>query len=122
MRRAATFLRKGGLDVVFKREGRACTRFIHITSAADNTPARPSASSASSALKPKSNPANDLAAKPMQTAGGDADGRAKGNDRTVYATVCANPLKSKDADGADDADAKIGSFSGDGSTEWSDEI
>jgi len=125
LRRAATFLRKGGIDILFKREGRACTRFIHITStktsSANNGPAQPSAPSASSAQMPKQNLANDLASKPMQTVGGDADGRGKDNNPTV----CAKPLKSKDADGAANPDAKISPLTGDeadGAPDWSEEL
>ncbi len=125
LRRAATFLRKGGIDILFKREGRACTRFIHITStktsSANNGPAQPSAPSASSAQMPKPYLADDLASKPMQTVGGDADGRGKDNNPTV----CAKPLKSKDADGAANADAKIPPLTGDeadGAPDWSEEL
>ena len=67
LRRAATFLRKIGIEVVFKKEGRARTRIIDITAtppsaAPENAGAQPSAPSASSAPMPKSNPANGFAA------------------------------------------------------------
>jgi hypothetical protein len=49
LRRAATFLRKVGIEIVFQREGRARTRTIRIATAPDNAAARPSARSALSA-------------------------------------------------------------------------
>ena len=66
LRRAATFLRKIGIEITFDREGRARTRIIHIMTV-DFTPepaaARPSTTSASSAAPPKSNPANGFATR-----------------------------------------------------------
>jgi hypothetical protein len=64
LRRAATVLRKIGIDVSFLREGRARTRTILIatTTTPENTGARPSASSAPSLSSPVSNPANSFAA------------------------------------------------------------
>ena len=56
LRRAATFLRKVGIDIGFEREGRARTRMIRITTAApENRGVQPSASSAPPAdpAKPK---------------------------------------------------------------------
>jgi hypothetical protein len=66
LRRAATFLRKIGIEISFGREGRARTRTILMTtnpshSAPENTGARPSAPSPASASVPKSNPANGFA-------------------------------------------------------------
>ena len=50
LRRAATFLRKIGIEIAFKKEGRARTRIVHITaSAPENADAQPSAPSAQSA-------------------------------------------------------------------------
>jgi len=47
LRRAATFLRKIGIEVAFKKEGKARTRIVHITaSAPENAGAQPSAPSA----------------------------------------------------------------------------
>ena len=65
LRRAATFLRKIGIEIGFEREGRARTRTIRITttqtSPRQNMPGRePSAPSASSAPMPKPNPAQRL--------------------------------------------------------------
>lgn len=68
VRRAATFLRKLGIDISFDREGKARTRVIRITKTAlDSEGIQPSASSASSAS----------GSSPMQsrrTIGGVADG------------------------------------------------
>ncbi|MBM3492504.1 MAG: hypothetical protein FJX68_19105 [Alphaproteobacteria bacterium] len=79
LRRAATFLRKIGIEIGFEREGRARRRTIRITAAsADPAPerggARPSAPSASSAPRPKSSPINGFATADPRTVAGDADG------------------------------------------------
>lgn len=49
VRRAATFLRKVGIDITFEREGRARTRTIRITRKPERAPAEPSTPSALSA-------------------------------------------------------------------------
>ena len=79
LRRAATFLRKIGIEISFDREGRARTRTIRITTTAESavpgnggTPS--SAPSASSASVPKANPANGIAAPDLRTLANDADG------------------------------------------------
>ena len=110
LRRAATFLRKIGIEIGFEREGRARTRTIHITTtpshaAPENAGARPSASSASSASAPKSNPANGFAAPPLRTVANDADGQRTSGAGTP--TVRANPLKSNAGTAADGADANL---------------
>ena len=106
LRRAATFLRKIGIEIGFEREGRARTRTINITtiqtfSAPEKPGAEPSAPSASSAPTPKSNPANGFAAQPLRTVARDADGSGNGNATTVR----TNPLKNNAGTAADDADA-----------------
>ena len=106
LRRAATFLRKIGIEIGFGREGRARTRTINITtiqpSAAPEKPgAQPSAPSASSAPTPKSNPANGFAAQSVRTVARDADGSGNGNAPTVR----ANSLKNNAGTAADGADA-----------------
>jgi hypothetical protein len=80
LRRAATSLRKIGIEISFGREGRMRTRTIliattpnHITP--ENTGARPSASSVPSASAPKSNVFNGFAASPLRAVANDADGR-----------------------------------------------
>ena len=106
LRRAATFLRKIGIEIGFGREGRARTRTINITtiqpSAAPEKPgAQPSAPSAPSAPTPKSNPANGFAAQSVRTVARDADGSGNGNAPTVR----ANSLKNNAGTAADGADA-----------------
>ena len=106
LRRAATFLRKIGIEIGFGREGRARTRTINITTiqaspAPEKPGAEPSAPSASSAPMPKSNQTNGFAAQSLRTVARDADGSS--NDRAP--TVRANPLKSNAETAADGADA-----------------
>jgi hypothetical protein len=120
LRRAATFLRKIGVEIGFEREGRARTRIIRITAAsADPMPerdgVRPSAPSASSAPTPKSSSANGFLAPDLRTVANDADGR--GNEPVE--TVRANPLKRNGGDGADDADASGPPQSVPGKKGWS---
>jgi hypothetical protein len=110
LRRAATFLRKIGIEISFEREGRARTRTIHIELtpnqlAPEEAGARPSASSAPSAPVPKSNPANGFAAPPPRTVANDADGPADGSSGVNSPTVRANPLKTNGVTAADGADA-----------------
>ena len=116
LRRAATFLRKISIEVVFKKEGRARTRIIHITATPlsavqENIGAPPSASFAS---KAKSSPANGFASPPMRTVANDADGREDGNGRGDRTTVRANPLKTEDEFAADGMDANISHVSAPG--------
>lgn len=104
LRRAATFLRKIGIEIGFEREGRARTRIIRITNGPSSAPetggARPSASSTPSADQTKLVPANGFASQGLRTVGDDADGSRFGNGPIVR----SNPFKSDgdtDADGAD---------------------
>ena len=53
LRRAATFLRKTGIEISLDREGHARTRVIRITKAPEVLPALPSAPTASSSPPPK---------------------------------------------------------------------
>lgn len=120
LRRAATFLRKIGIEIGFEREGRARTRVIRITAAsADLVPERggvqPSAPSASSAPRPKSSSVNGFAAPDLPTVANDADGPPNGTVEIVR----ADTLKSKDGTAADGADAKDKRQSASGKTGWS---
>ena len=100
LRRAATFLRKVGIEVAFTKEGKARTRIVHISaSAPENAGAQPSAPSVPSASSQKFAHVIDFAAKPLRTV---AD-NAKGSDA---ATVRVNQLEINSADAADGADAK----------------
>jgi len=112
LRRAATFLRKVGIEMAFEREGRARTRTIKITTtpitaAPEMAVAQPSASSASSAPASKPNPSNGLPPAPSRTVGDDTDGRRLLGRSTVH----ANPLKPNDYPLADGADANFPSIS-----------
>lgn len=77
LRRAATFLRKIGIDITFEIVGRARTRTINITttiSAPDNEGVGPSAPSAPSAHTQKSYPINGLETPRLRTVDSHADG------------------------------------------------
>ena len=117
LRRAATFLRKAGVEIEFRKEGRARTRTIYITSTAshpspEDAGPQPSAPSASSAPMPKSNAANGFAAQSVQTVAGAADGSGNG----IAPTVRAEPLKNNARTAADDTDANNTPHSGANST------
>jgi hypothetical protein len=105
LRRAATFLRKIGIEIGFDREGRARTRVIRITTATplgpDREGAGSSASSASSVPIPKSNTANEFVPPDLRTVANAADGRGNGGAQTVR----SNPLTHNGKEGADGADA-----------------
>jgi hypothetical protein len=106
LRRAATFLRKIGIDIGFDREGRARTRTIRTTTtpnhaAPEYAGAQSSAPSAPSATRPKPHPANGFAKTSLRTVANDADG----SGGLPVQTVRANPLKSNAGNDADGADA-----------------
>jgi hypothetical protein len=105
LRRAATFLRKIGIEIGFGREGRARTRVIRLSTAEPLSPetggTRPSASSASPAHAPRINPANGFGSGNVRTVGDQADG-----SRADQAPIVRhNPLKSNAVTNADGADA-----------------
>ena len=102
VRRAATFLRKVGIDITFEREGRARTRTIRITRKPESAPARPSAPSLSSAppLNRSGNNGFDKSDPRMVNRSADANaGRAEPG------TVRNNPSQNNEMAAADDADA-----------------
>lgn len=105
LRRAATFLRKIGIEIGFEREGRVRTRIIRITTGPSSVPetrrVRPSASSAPSADQMKLVPTNGFASQGLRTVGGNADGLRIGNGPIVR----GNPLRSNCETDADRADA-----------------
>lgn len=110
LRRAATNLRKIGIEISFGREGRARTRIINIAiapsgPAPENAGVQPSAPSASSALAPKPCPANGSAESNLRTEGNGADGSADGSGQGDESTVRDNPLKIAVGTAADGADA-----------------
>jgi hypothetical protein len=106
LRRAATFLRKIGIEIGYGRQGSARTRIIKITTtqpyATPEKPgAQPSAPSASSAPMPKSSSTNGFPVQYPRTVGVDADCIGQGNTPSVR----ANPLKTNAGTAADGADA-----------------
>jgi hypothetical protein len=106
LRRAATFLRKIGIEVSFEREGRARTRVIRITATPnpatpDYAGARPSAPSAASTPQGKPKRDNGFVPAGSRTVADDADA---GRDAPAL-IVRTNPLKSNGATAADDVDA-----------------
>jgi hypothetical protein len=110
LRRAATFLRKIGIEISFGREGRARTRTILIATtrsyaAPENTGAQPSASSAPSASPPKFNVVNGFANSRLRTVANDADGLEGAS------IVRANPVKTIGVTAADGAAANLPSQS-----------
>jgi hypothetical protein len=126
LRRAATFLRKIGIEISFGREGRARTRTINITtiqtfSTPEKPGAEPSVPSASSALKSKCSPTNGFAAQSVRTVAHDADGSGNGNAPTVRASF----LKDNAGTAADGADANSPPQSGPektGTPGWSTQL
>ena len=115
--RAATFLRKIGIDITFEQVGRARTRIIHIMSeapfsSAENAGIQPSTLSAPSASRQKYNSTNDLAGDQARTVSIGADGRADDTKGGDTATVRANPLKINTKTDADGADANFPAQSG----------
>jgi hypothetical protein len=100
LRRAATFLRKIGLEVIFEREGRARTRMIRIAAAASAT-SQGASPSAPSAPPPKANWTSNFAAPDRRMVANDTDGRAGEDAPTVRSSL----LKSEAGTVADAADA-----------------
>jgi hypothetical protein len=94
LRRAATFLRKVGVEIEFVREGQARTIQITVLESGGSQPSQPSQPSFRWDT-------NDLA----------DDGPSDGSSATVTTTVTANPLNGKENDDSDGSDAKISTLS-----------
>ena len=109
LRRAATFLRKVGVDTSFDREGRARTRTIRISCPSEDAVISSSAPSAPSADRGNGAGNNGFDDMPLRTVTQDADANDPSTDSPI---VRKNPCKTGDADDADDADAKIPPDSG----------
>src|SRR6516225_191102 len=109
LRRAATFLRRIGIEISFRREGRARARTIRISAVPENVGARPSASSAPIS---KTNGGKDFTADTSRTVGNDADSCSDDHWAGAVLPVRANPLKSNHLPASDDADANITHVSG----------
>jgi hypothetical protein len=117
LRRAATFLRKIGIEIDHTKEGRARTRIIHITAKGSFAGpaygwAQPSAPSASSANPPKSNGTNAFVENNWRTVGDLADGMGDDVGTEIGSTVRPKPSKSADTDGADAKGANLPSQTG----------
>jgi hypothetical protein len=109
LRRAATFLRKSGIEITYTKGGRASTRTINITrtashSAPENNPAPSSAPSASSAPIANSKPTNGFEVTDLRTV-------ADGAGATKVPTVRGDPLERNAGIVADGADANLPSQS-----------
>ena len=100
LRRAATFLRKVGIEIDFKKEGRARTRNIHISITPENSAVQPSATSASSEASPEPNCGNGFAVQPLRRVDSEADEREKVSGRGGGTTIHSNSFVAA-ADGAD---------------------
>jgi len=105
LRRAATFLRKIGIDIGFEREGRARTRMIRITTTREPVSpktggAQPSASSAPPADRPKASSGNGFASPGSRTVAAVADGSGGETGATLRANLLNSNVEA-DADGAD---------------------
>jgi hypothetical protein len=115
LRRAATFLRKIGIEVGFKKEGRSRTRIVHITaSAPENAGAQRSAPSAQPAFGANGTNVINFAADGLPTVAGNEYG-------SDVPTVRANLLGKNSGSGADGADAKSppqSAAAGAGTTGW----
>ena len=124
LRRAATFLRKAGVDIAFDRsENRARTRTIRITTQAAN-PAPDSPQNSASASSAPSGPTavarenNDLRERPLDDPADDTDDPSA---KIVQTIVRGNALKSQRLDDADDADDLLPALAG-GGKKWSARI
>lgn len=105
LRRAATFLRKVGIDIVFRRGGRKRTRIIRIALHAESAPEPASAASAASAVAAKTCESKEVDPLAERTLNARADATADGSDFAAHPSVRGKPLKNNDEDAADAADA-----------------
>jgi hypothetical protein len=108
IRRAATFLRKIGIEFSFTKKGRNRDRVVCITKT-EKAPELPSAQSAPSAIEEKPTPVNDLADSDMRTVLRTV---ADDHGAIVRTTVRSKSLNTKAADDADDADDLLPPLSG----------
>jgi hypothetical protein len=112
LRRAASNLRKAGIDVAFVREGHERQRNIHITTLPrqpDKEGIQPSASSSPSEDGKNRSPGNGLGGDGRGDDRRTVDGKS---EATVLHTDAANPLKTNGGDGGNGADGQIHTLSG----------
>lgn len=114
LRRAATFLRKVGIDVEERRVGHDRRRVLFLSQAEN----RGNLASASSATENEGNQINALTAFDLRTQDGHADANPEDADAGEILPSADKPLKMHDIPDADDADAKNPPFSGSGKTGW----
>jgi hypothetical protein len=107
LRRAATILRKVGVEIDFKRQGRGRARAIHISLAPENGGTQPSAPSVPSANAVKPNGGKGVMTDPTWTVADNADDGADDGPAGSASTVRTNPLKSNEMTAADGADANL---------------
>jgi hypothetical protein len=111
LRRAATNLRKIGIDIAFAKEGRGRTRTVTITFTAPEKPGDfASASSAPSAHLGNAKSGNGFSAHSARTQKSDADakrGPADGSGQGDDQTVRGNSLENNAVGAADGADANL---------------
>ena len=100
LRRAATFLRKIGIEIGFGREGRGRARIIRITAMPEPAGGQPSIPSASSLPILNSNSIKDFPISDVRTVGTDADGTSV----SAIPIVPSNPLNNNEKNAADRAD------------------
>jgi hypothetical protein len=112
LRRAATFLRKAGVEVSFRREGKQRTRMITIVAARKKADGEPSVPSALSARSAETNDYNDLQADGLGAVTHPADSSTVRRHPNRPPTVRLNPLKNEAADAADGSDGQRPPISG----------
>jgi hypothetical protein len=121
LRRAAPNLRRCGVHILFEREGHGRSRTITIAAGPDKGVAQPSASSALSVGTGEPKHGSGLDADALRTQTERADANTIREAGVVRSTVRCDCPENNGVDDADDADAKIPTFSGrDGSAphEW----
>ena len=102
LRRAATFLRKVGVEIQFRHAGK---RTIQISTTSENSRTQSSIPSAASATGLEPNGGNGLVAYPTRTLANHVDGRADNGGEDFTSTVRANSLRSGEITAADGSDA-----------------
>src|SRR5262249_14628284 len=112
LRRAATFLRRVGIEISFRREGRARSRTIRISAVPDIVGSPSSATSSWSTTIPTTKGGKDFTAYASESVGNDAGGCSDDNWAAAAVSVRGNRLKSNDVAAADHADANITHVSG----------
>jgi hypothetical protein len=106
LRRAATFLRKIGIETSFTKEGRSRARVIHFTHIASETPENAGEQpSAASVPMPASAATNGSATPDLRTVEGSKDDTTDGSSGSPATTVREKPLRQGAWSAADGADA-----------------